>query len=29
VPSSIEMALFEMMRDSKHGKFREIQALVK
>jgi nicotinamidase-related amidase len=29
IPSSLEMALFEMMRDSKHEKFREIQKLVK
>ncbi len=29
VPSSFEMALFELMRDSKHSKFKEIQALVK
>jgi nicotinamidase-related amidase len=29
IPSSIEMALFEIMRDSKHEKFREIQALIK
>ncbi|HUF03929.1 MAG TPA: hydrolase [Aridibacter sp.] len=29
VPSSVEMALFELMRDSKHGKFKEIQAIVK
>lgn len=29
VPSSIEMALFELMRDAKHEKFKEIQRLVK
>lgn len=29
VPSSMEMALFEMMRDSRHEKFKEIQALIK
>lgn len=29
VSSSVEMALFELMRDSKHGKFKEIQALIK
>lgn len=29
VPSSMEMALFEMMRDSRHEKFKEVQALVK
>jgi len=29
VSSSIEMALFELMRDSKHDKFKEIQALIK
>lgn len=28
-PSSVEMALFELMRDSKHEKFKEIQALIK
>lgn len=27
--SSVEMALFELMRDAKHPKFKEIQALVK
>lgn len=27
--SSIEMALFELMRDSSHEKFKEIQALIK
>jgi nicotinamidase-related amidase len=27
--STIEMALFELMRDAKHEKFKEIQALVK
>jgi nicotinamidase-related amidase len=29
VPSSIEMALFELMRDSKHQQFKEIQELIK
>jgi hypothetical protein len=29
IPSSVEMALFEMMRDAKHGKFKDIQRLVK
>lgn len=29
VASSMEMALFEMMRDSKHEKFKEIQNLIK
>lgn len=29
VPSSIEMALFELMRDSGHDKFKQIQALIK
>lgn len=29
ISSSMEMALFEMMRDSKHEKFKEIQALIK
>lgn len=29
VSSSMEMALFEMMRDSKHEKFKEIQSLIK
>ena len=29
VPSSVEIALFEMMHDSKHPCFRDIQALVK
>jgi hypothetical protein len=29
VPSSVEMALFELMRDAKHHYFKEIQALVK
>ncbi len=28
-PSSVEMALFELMRDSTHEKFREIQAFIK
>jgi nicotinamidase-related amidase len=29
VPSSIEMALFELMRDSTHATFKQIQELVK
>ena len=29
VQSSVEMALFELMRDSRHDKFKEIQQLVK
>ena len=29
VPSSMETALFEMMRDSRHEKFKEVQALIK
>jgi len=29
VPSSVEMALFEMMRDASHEKFKEVQGLVK
>ncbi len=29
IPSSIEMALFELMRDAKHAHFKEIQALIK
>ena len=29
VLSSIEMALFELLRDSKHDKFREVQNLIK
>ena len=29
VPSSVEMALFEAMRDSKHEKFREVQVQIK
>ena len=29
VPSSIEMALFELMRDSKHTHFKEIQDLIR
>lgn len=29
VPSSTEMALFELMRDSKHEQFKEIQNLIK
>lgn len=29
VPSSIEMALFELMRDARHEQFKEIQNLIK
>ncbi len=29
VPSSVEMALFELMRDSRHPLFKEIQSLIK
>lgn len=29
ISSSVEMALFELMSDAKHGKFKEIQALIK
>ena len=29
ISSSMEMALFEMMRDSRHEKFKEIQALIR
>lgn len=29
VPSTVEMALFELLRDSKHEKFKEIQNLIK
>jgi|SRR5829696_306077 len=29
VPSSVEIALFELMRDSKHASFKEIQNLIK
>lgn len=29
VPSSIEMALFELMRDARHDHFKAIQALIK
>ncbi len=29
INSSVEMALFELMRDAKHPKFKEIQALIK
>lgn len=28
VPSSVEMALFELLRDAKHEKFKEVQALI-
>jgi nicotinamidase-related amidase len=29
VPTTLEMALFELLRDSKHSKFKEIQELIK
>ena len=29
IPSNVEMALFELMRDAKHEKFKEIQRLIK
>ena len=29
IPSSVEMALFELMRDSRHEQFKDIQALIK
>lgn len=29
IPSSVEMALFELMRDARHEQFRQIQALIK
>ena len=29
VPSSVELALFELMRDAKHEQFKQIQALIK
>lgn len=29
IPSSMEMALLEMMRDSRHERFKEIQAIIK
>ncbi len=29
IPATVEMALFELMRDSKHEKFKEIQSLIK
>jgi len=29
IPSSVEMAFFEMMLDSRHEKFKEIQSLIK
>lgn len=29
VPSTVEMALFELMRDSRHEQFKEIQGLIK
>ncbi|PYT01897.1 MAG: hydrolase [Acidobacteria bacterium] len=29
IPASVEMSLFELMRDAKHEKFKEVQMLVK
>jgi nicotinamidase-related amidase len=29
IPSSVEMALFELMRDARHQGFRDIQKLIK
>jgi hypothetical protein len=29
VPSTIEMALFELVRDARHEQFKEIQNLIK
>jgi hypothetical protein len=29
IPSSVEMSLFELMRDSTHEQFKEIQSLIK
>jgi len=29
VPASVEMSLFELMRDSRHEKFKEVQSLLK
>ena len=29
IPSSVEMALFELLRDSRHEQFKNIQALIK
>jgi hypothetical protein len=29
VPATVEMSLFELMRDSKHEQFKEIQNLIK
>lgn len=29
VPASVEMSLFELLRDSKHNKFKEVQNLIK
>ena len=29
IPSSVEMAIFEMMRDAKHNEFKAIQGLIK
>jgi len=29
IPATVEMALFEMMRDAKHEQFKEIQSLIK
>jgi hypothetical protein len=28
IPSSLEMALFELMRDAKHEQFRAIQQMI-
>lgn len=29
IPSTVEMALFELLRDAKHEQFKEVQALIK
>jgi nicotinamidase-related amidase len=29
IPSSVELALFELLRDSKHEKFKEVQSIIK
>jgi nicotinamidase-related amidase len=29
VPATVEMSLFELMRDAEHGQFKEIQSLIK
>jgi hypothetical protein len=29
LPSSIEMALFELMRDARHAQFKAVQKLIK